>query len=142
MDPTIQIDESVRRAISGAIGTVGWFVLAAILLSALKDSVASLLAAYRVFRGNAINEDDMLIVDGRPARVVRTSLWYTAFYYVVIDAEGYIRSGTRVKISNVKLDEKLIEKPLPMLDSLFIKMHADASLAPLSEKEKATTEHI
>ena len=65
------------------------------------------------------NTDDVIIFDGRPARVVRVGFWKTIlFVYEVGCADGkpFIKGGNKVAIQNDKLKDHMIEKPLPMLD--------------------------
>ena len=60
-----------------------------------------------------------MILDGRPARVVRVGLWKTTFFvYEVGTANGkpYVKSGNKLQIQNTEVKHHIIEKPLPMLD--------------------------
>ena len=72
-----------------------------------------------MFWGKDLNTDDVVILNGRPARVVRVGMWKTTFFvYEVGTANGkaYVKSGNKLQVQNDKLKDQVIEKPLPMLD--------------------------
>ena len=79
----------------------------------------SLVESIKIFWGKDLNTDDVVILDGRPARVIRVGLWKTTFFaYDVGTAEGkpFVKGGTKIQIQNDKLKEHVIERPLQMLD--------------------------
>lgn len=101
------------------IGQYGWMILAGFLFLIGRKSIESAIEAIKVFYGNDLNTDDVIIFDERPARVVRVGMWKTIlFVYEVGCANGkpFIKGGNKVAIQNDKLKDHLIEKPLPMLD--------------------------
>ena len=108
-----------KETIQDFIGQYGWMVLAGFLFIIGRKTIESSIEAIKVFMGNDLNTDDVIIFDDRPARVVRGGIWKTIlFVYEVGCANGkpFIKGGNKVAIQNDKLKDHLIEKPLPMLD--------------------------
>ena len=108
-----------QEVIENLIGEYGWMAAVAFLFLIGRNTIESLIEAIKVFAGDDLNTDDVIIFDGRPARVVRVGLWKTIlFVYEVGCANGkaIVKGGNKVAIQNDKLKDHLIEKPLPMLD--------------------------
>ena len=106
-----------------------------------KSTLESLVEGIKVFLGKDLNTDDVVILDGRPARVVRVGMWKTIFFvYEVGTANGepYVKGGNKVAIQNDQLKVHIIEKPLPMLDlSKWEKKHNSSE----SKRKKTRTEY-
>ena len=108
-----------KETIEALLGQYGWMILAGFLFLIGRKTIESTIEAIKVFAGNDLNTDDVIIFDGRPARVVRVGIWKTIlFIYEVGCANGkpFIKGGNKVAIQNDKLKDHMIEKPLPMLD--------------------------
>jgi len=108
-----------KETIEGLIGQYGWMLIAAFLFLIGRKTIESTIEAIKVFAGDDLNTDDVIIFDDRPARVVRVGFWKTIlFVYEVGCTNGkpYIKGGNKVAIQNDKLKDHMIEKPLPMLD--------------------------
>tara|TARA_R110001583_G_scaffold12790_1_gene56327 strand:+ start:292 stop:654 length:363 start_codon:yes stop_codon:yes gene_type:complete len=108
-----------RESIETLLGQYGWLIITAFVFLIGRKSMESAIEAIKVFAGNDLNTDDVIIFDERPARVVRVGLWKTIlFVYEIGCAKGkpYIKGGNKVSIQNDKLKDHLIEKPLQMLD--------------------------
>jgi hypothetical protein len=108
-----------QQAIENLIGQYGWMAVIGFLFLIGRNTIESLIEAIKVFAGDDLNTDDVIIFDRRPARVVRVGLWKTIlFVYEVGCANGkaYVKGGNKVAIQNDKLKDHMIEKPLPMLD--------------------------
>ena len=108
-----------KEIIEGLIGQYGWMLVAGFLFLIGRKTIESTIEAIKVFAGDDLNTDDVIIFDDRPARVVRVGFWKTVlFVYEVGWADGkpFIKGGNKVAIQNVKLKDHMIEKPLPMLD--------------------------
>ena len=72
-----------------------------------------------MFWGKDLNTDDVVILNGRPARVIRVGMWKTTFFaYDIGTANGkpYVKGGTKIQVQNDRLKDQVIEKPLQMLD--------------------------
>ena len=108
-----------KDTIEALIGQYGWMLIAGFLFLIGRKTIESSIEAIKIFAGNDLNTDDVIIFDDRPARVVRVGLWKTIlFIYEVGCADGkpFIKGGNKVAIQNEKLKDHMIEKPLPMLD--------------------------
>ena len=94
--------------------------LVALVVLFFKTTIELVLAGLLVFVGNDYNNDDIVILDGRPGRIVRVSMWKTTFYLytIKIDTSGkkIISGGTKLIVENDKLRDLKIEKPLGNFD--------------------------
>ena len=115
-----QIENVIQSNISVLLGEYGWMFLAGLAVLFFKTTIESLLAGLVVFFGNDYNNDDIVILDGRPGRIVRVSMWKSTFYLYTIkqDEKGkrYISGGTKLVIENDKLKDLKLEKPLEIFD--------------------------
>ena len=120
MDSTQELEQAIQSSTSLLLGEYGWMFLVGLVVLFFKTSIESLLSGLLVFVGNDYNNDDIILLDGRPGRIVRVTLWKTTFflYNVKINKEGEknIVSGTKVVIQNAELKNLRIEKPLPNFD--------------------------
>ena len=108
-----------KEAIEGLIGQYGWMAVVAFIFLIGRKTIESTIEAIKVFAGDDLNTDDVIIFDGRPARVVRVGFWKTILFVYEVgcaDGKAYIKGGNKVAIQNDKLKDHMIEKPLPMLD--------------------------
>ena len=115
----IKMDEQLQSQAEGILGYLMYFILSGIALLLLKSTMETMVESIKVFWGKDLNTDDVVILNGRPARVVRVGMWKTTFFAYDIgtaNGEPYVKSGNKLQIQNDKLKEQVIEKPLPMLD--------------------------
>ena len=114
-----QIEKVIQSNISVLLGEYGWMFLAALAILFFKTTIESTIAGLIIFIGNDYNNDDIIILDGRPGRIVRVSMWKTTFYlYNIQESNGkkHIASGTKLIVENDKLKDMKIEKPLDNFD--------------------------
>ena len=115
-----QIENVIQSNISVLLGEYGWMFLAALAVLFFKTTIESTIAGLIIFIGNDYNNDDIVILDGRPGRIVRVSMWKTTFYLYAIrkDSNGkkYVSGGTKLIVENDKLKDLKIEKPLDNFD--------------------------
>ncbi|MAF43267.1 MAG: hypothetical protein CMI54_03730 [Parcubacteria group bacterium] len=115
-----QIQDSVQNDVSILLGEYGWMFLAVLTILFFKTTIESLIAGLVVFVGNDYNNDDIVILDGRPGRIVRVSMWKTTFYLYNIktgaDNKKFVSGGTKISVENDKLKDLKIEKPLESVD--------------------------
>ena len=108
-----------QQAVESLIGQYGWMVAVAFVFILCRNTIETAIEAIKVFAGDDLNTDDVIIFDDRPARVVRVGLWKTILFVYEIgcaDGKPFVKGGNKVAIQNDKLKDHLIEKPLPMLD--------------------------
>ena len=113
------MEEQIQDAASQMIGKYGWMFVSGMLFLLFKSSMESMIEGFKVFIGDDLNTDDVISIDGRPARVIRVGIWKTIFFvYEVSCAEGapIITGGSKMAIQNDMIKNHVIEKPLPMLD--------------------------
>ena len=108
----------MEEQVTQLLGKYGWMFLAGGALFLFKSTIESSIEGLKVFIGNGLNTDDVVIFDGRPARVIRVGLWKTTFFFYTITKNGknHIDSGNKVSIQNDQLKMHIIEKPLKKLD--------------------------
>ena len=115
-----QIENVIQSNISVLLGEYGWMFLAALAVLFFKTTIESTIAGLIIFIGNDYNNDDIVILDGRPGSIVRVSMWKTTFYLYSIkkDPNGkrFVSGGTKLIVENDKLKDLKIEKPLENFD--------------------------
>ena len=115
-----QIENVIQGNISVLLGEYGWMFLAGLLILFFKTTIESVLAGALVFVGNDYNNDDIVLLDGRPGRIVRVSMWKTVFYLYTIkkgaDGKKFVSGGTKLIVENNQLRDMKIEKPLSNFD--------------------------
>ena len=88
-----------QEAIESLIGQYGWMAAVGFLFLIGRNTIESAIEAIKVFAGDDLNTDDVIIFDGRPARVVRVGFWKTIlFVYEVGCANGkaFVKGGNKV----------------------------------------------
>ena len=115
-----QIENVIQGNMSVLLGEYGWMFLAGLAVLFFKTTIESLIAGLLVFVGNDYNNDDIIILDGRPGRIVRVSMWKTTFYlYTIKKGEAgkkFVSGGTKLIVENDKLKDLKLEKPLGNFD--------------------------
>jgi len=115
-----QVENALQDNISVLLGEYGWMFLAALVVLFFKTTIESVLAGLLIFVGDDYNNDDIIILDGRPGRIVRVSMWKTVFYLYTIkkgtDGKKFVVGGTKLIVENNKLKDLKIEKPLDNFD--------------------------
>ena len=112
------MEEQIQKEVSSLIGKYGWMFLAGGAVFLFKSTIESAVEGFKIFFGHDLNTDDVIIFDGKPARVIRVGLWKTTFFFYTIRKNGkfHIDSGNKVSIQNDQLKTHIIEKPLKKLD--------------------------
>tara|TARA_R100000963_G_C4582429_1_gene62881 strand:- start:215 stop:589 length:375 start_codon:yes stop_codon:yes gene_type:complete len=112
-------EEQLQSQVEGFLGNWVWLLVSGIALLLFKSTIESIVESIKIFAGKDLNTDDVVILDGRPARVIRCGFWKCTFFcYDIGTADGkpYVKGGTKVQIQNDKLKDHVIERPLQMLD--------------------------
>tara|TARA_Y100000296_G_C5045456_1_gene192064 strand:+ start:312 stop:674 length:363 start_codon:yes stop_codon:yes gene_type:complete len=113
------MEDQLQTQAEGILGYIAYFLLSGIVLILVKSTLESMVESIKVFWGKDLNTDDVVILNGRPARVVRVGMWKTTFFAYdigVANGEPYVKGGTKIQIQNDKLKDQIIERPLQMLD--------------------------
>ena len=108
----------MEEQVTQLLGEYGWMFLAGSVMFLFKSTIESAVEGLKVFIGNDLNTDDVVIFDKRPARVIRVGIWKTTFFLYTIKMNGkpHIDSGNKISIQNDQLKMHDIEKPLKKLD--------------------------
>tara|TARA_R100001594_G_scaffold131232_1_gene170766 strand:- start:65 stop:427 length:363 start_codon:yes stop_codon:yes gene_type:complete len=113
------MEQELQQQAESILGYIMYFLLSGIVLILVKSTLESMVESIKVFWGKDLNTDDVVILNGRPARVVRVGMWKTTFFAYdigIANGEPYVKGGTKIQIQNDKLKDQIIEKPLQMLD--------------------------
>lgn len=94
-----------------------WLLFAGLLTLIFKSTLEKLVAGIFVFLGNDYNEDDIVIVNGRPGRLVRVGITKSTFFLYDVNDDGVVTGGTKLVIQNERLSDMDIEKPLGKLET-------------------------
>jgi len=82
-----------------------------------RHTAMRIWASYMFLHKGDYKEDDIVIINGRPGRIVRVGMWKTVFFLYDIDEEGMIRGGTKMVVQNDRLAGLTIEKQLQNIDT-------------------------
>jgi len=96
--------EQVEHVAQDLVGQYGWFVLAALGAILAKDMIINFAQALLVFMGNDFNNDDIIYISGRQARIVRVGIRTTCFYMT--------DRASKMVVPNEQLKQLTIEKRL------------------------------
>jgi len=105
----------LKNAFEHFIKDNSWLLFAGLFTLIFKSTLEKLVAGIFVFLGNDYNEDDIVIVNGRPGRLVRVGITKSTFFLYEI-RDGVIYGGTKLVIQNERLADMDIEKPLGKLE--------------------------
>ena len=112
-------EEQLQSQVEGFLGNFVWLLISGVALLLFKSTIETIVEGLKVFMGKDLDTDDVVILDGRPARVIRVGIWKTTFFaYDIGTANGkpFVKGGTKLQIQNDKLKDHIIESPLQMLD--------------------------
>ena len=99
------INPETKKVIEHLIGSYGWFILFAFLAILGKDALHKAAEGAMVWIGSDFENDDILYISGRQARIVRVGLFKTIFY--MTDRK------TKMIVPNDRLKLLVVEKTLP-----------------------------
>lgn len=97
------------------VGENSWLFVVGLTALLFRSAIEKFAASLFVFFGSNYNADDIIILDGKPGRIVRVGFTQTTFYLYEIK-EGKITGGTKLVIQNERLASLNIEKPLQKID--------------------------
>ena len=99
------MDSQAQGLMQELIGHYGWIAVTFSLAFFFKQSIMNMILGMQVFVGNDFNNDDIIYISGREARVVRVGITKTVFYMT--------DRGTKMVVPNEKLKDLTLEKRLP-----------------------------
>tara|TARA_Y100000310_G_scaffold255396_1_gene262824 strand:- start:300 stop:791 length:492 start_codon:yes stop_codon:yes gene_type:complete len=96
--------DQTEKVAQDLVGEYGWFVLAALIAILAKDMIINFAQALLVFMGSDFNNDDIIYISGRQARIVRVGVRTTCFYMT--------DRASKMVVPNEQLKQLTIEKRL------------------------------
>lgn len=108
-----------EKLMQDLIGNYGWMFIAGIAILIFRSAIEGIVEGLKVFIGNDLNTDDVVVLNDRPARVTRVGIFKTTFFVYnigCVKGKPYVKGGVKMQIQNSVLKNHKIEKPLPMLD--------------------------
>ena len=112
-------EAEIQKQAAGLLGNWVWLLVTGVAFLLFKSTLEGITEGLKVFLGKDIKTDDVVILDGRPARVIRVGIWKTTFFAYdigTVDGKPFVKGGTKLQIQNDKLKDHVIERPLQMLD--------------------------
>lgn len=105
----------MEEKIKALLGDQSLLLIIGITGLIFQNTIQKIVSAVFVFFGNDYNEDDVILLNGRPARIVRVGLWKTTFFIYTIK-DGKIIGGNKLVMQNEQLASSVLEKPLSKID--------------------------
>jgi len=121
------INEAINSSVGLFFGEYAWVTLLALIAILFKSTIESSVAGLMIFLGRDYDDDDVVYLNDKPARIIRVGIWSTVFYINDIETkngESYIAGGKKLVVSNVKLKDMMLEKPLQNIElkeNFFVK---------------------
>lgn len=121
------INEAINSSVGLFFGEYAWVTLLALIAILFKSTIESSVAGLMIFLGRDYDDDDVVYLNDKPARIIRVGIWSTVFYIYDIETkngESYIAGGKKLVVSNVKLKDMMLEKPLQNIElkeNFFVK---------------------
>ena len=110
-----KMEDLIQKQVTELLGNYGWIFIISIAVLLFRQTIENAVDGFMVFFGNDYNEDDVVDIDGKPARIVRVGIWKTVFFTYDI-RDGKVVSGSKMVVANNRLKNLKIEKPLINLD--------------------------
>lgn len=96
----------IDRVAEQAIGHYGWMIVAAFCALLFKDILFNFAQGLLIYWGSSFENDEILYISGRQARVIRLGLTSTTFF--MTDRQ------TKMIVPNEQLKALVVEKKLPV----------------------------
>ena len=111
------MEEQVSNYIGGQI----WWLSGLAVLFLIRNLIESAIQGALVYLGKDYNADDVVFLDGVPARIVRVGLYKSVFFVYQVKTDpyhgrAYISGGSKRVIQNSVLATAKIDKPLENID--------------------------
>jgi hypothetical protein len=96
--------EQAEKVAQDLVGQYGWLIMGALIAILAKDMIINFAQALLVFMGSDFNNDDIIYISGRQARIVRVGIRTTCFYMT--------DRSSKMVVPNEQLKQLTIEKKL------------------------------
>ena len=86
--------EAIQQAAQGFIGKYGWLLLAGATTIIFKDIVSQFAAGLTIWFSKEYTPDDIVLIGGRKARIVRVGMKSTTFYFPDTSTKKTVSNAT------------------------------------------------
>ena len=113
------------------LGELWWLFIILVGILVFKETIKSFVTSVMVLRSGTYEVDQVVLLEGTPARIVRMGVWKTTFYVYRIMSEpqvGAAEDGARMNggrlfyttrdVMNEQLPDLAIEIPQQRMDQL------------------------
>ena len=100
------MDSQAQSLMEQFIGHYGWIAVTFAVGFFFKESIINMIQGMQIFMGSDFNNDDIIYISGREARIVRVGMTKTVFYMK--------DRGTKMVVPNEKLKNLTLEKRLQL----------------------------
>ena len=100
------MDSQAQSLMEQFIGHYGWIAVTFAVGFFFKESIINMIQGMQIFMGNDFNNDDIIYISGREARIVRVGMTKTVFYMK--------DRGTKMVVPNENLKNLTLEKRLQL----------------------------
>jgi len=121
------MEEQIQNYLGGQV----WWLLGLACLFLVRNLIESAILGGLVWLGKDYNADDVVFLDGNPARIVRVGLYKSVFFVYdvkndIYTGKAFVSGGSKRVIQNSVLATAKIDKPLENINlSLFDKPMKD-----------------
>ena len=110
-----KMEDLIQKQVTELLGNYGWMFLVGTAILLFRRTIENAVDGFMIFFGNDYNEDDVVEINGKPGRIVRVGIWKTVFFTYDVRG-GKVVGGSKLVVTNSKLKDLKIEKPLTKLD--------------------------
>ena len=110
-----KMEDLIKKQVTELLGNYGWMFLVGTAILLFRRTIENAVDGFMIFFGNDYNEDDVVEINGKPGRIVRVGIWKTVFFTYDVRG-GKVVGGSKLVVTNSKLKDLKIEKPLTNLD--------------------------
>ena len=110
-----KMEDLIQKQVTELLGNYGWMFLVGAAILLFRRTIENAVDGFMIFFGNDYNEDDVVEINGKPGRIVRVGIWKTVFFTYDVRG-GKVVGGSKLVVTNSKLKDLKIEKPLTNLD--------------------------
>ena len=124
-----KMEDLIQKQVTELLGNYGWMFIVGAAILLFRRTIENAVDGFMIFFGNDYNEDDVVEINGKPGRIIRVGIWKTVFFTYDVRGDKVV-GGSKLVVTNSKLKDLKIEKPLPLLDLTKYKVDTKCSSCP------------
>ena len=113
------MNNEIEGTLKELLSNYTWLFIVGVGALLFRTTISRAVDGIMVFAGHNYNTDDVVEIEmeGKtfPGRLVRVGVWSTVIYLYWVK-NGKVVGGSKMVVSNDKLKDLKITKPLPLLD--------------------------